>query len=131
MLTSAATTEGLMQLAQQKLCSALVEVGQLEQGDMSRLAHAVAHLTQAAVSLRRWSVEVNQRTEARDRTGAYTESAVQGGLSSETSQALRNALLGLSPINPGASGLQDAADKSEVKTPAVPSVAGEFEKVRR
>src|SRR5690242_16176344 len=50
MLSSATTTEGLMQLAQEKLCSALVEVGQLEQGDMSRLAHAVAHLTQAAVS---------------------------------------------------------------------------------
>jgi hypothetical protein len=128
MLSSATTTEGLMQLAQEKLCSALVEVGQLEQGDMSRLAHAVAHLTQAAVSLRRWTVEVHQRTEEHERTGSYSESAVQGGLSSETSQALRSALLGLSPFNPDASGLQDTMDKSEAKTPAVSAVADEFEK---
>jgi uncharacterized protein DUF3486 len=128
MLSSATTTEGLMQLAQEKLCSALIEVGQLEQGDMSRLAHAVAHLTQAAVSLRRWTVQVHQRTEERERTGSYSESVVQGGLSPETSQALRSALLGLSPINPEAGGLQDATGNSEAKTPTVSSVADEFEK---
>src|SRR5690348_3676054 len=39
----AARTEGLVQLTQEKLCAALSEINQLKQGDMSRLAHAVAH----------------------------------------------------------------------------------------
>jgi hypothetical protein len=129
MINSATTTEGLMQLAQEKLCSALAEVDQLKQGDMSRLAHAVAHLTQAAISLRRWTVEVHQRSEEHERIDSYTVSAVQGGLSPETSQALRNALLGLSPFNPEAIGSQGAATgESETNTPAATPVADEFEK---
>jgi Protein of unknown function (DUF3486) len=129
MISSATTTEGLMQLAQEKLCSALAEVDQLKQGDMSRIAHAVAHLTQAAISLRRWTVEVHQRTEEHERIDSDTESAVRGGLSPETAQALRNALLGLSPFNREAIGSHGAATGgSEANTPAAMPVADEFEK---
>jgi hypothetical protein len=52
-----AMTERLMLSAQQKLCMTLAEVDQPEQGDMSRLARAVAHLTQAALSQQRWNDE--------------------------------------------------------------------------
>jgi hypothetical protein len=129
MAGSATTTEDLMQLAQEKLCSALAEVDQLKEGDMSRLAHAVAHLTQAAISLRRWTVEVRQRTEERERTESHPESVVRGGLSPETAQALRNALLGLSPFNPETIASQGAATgESDASTPAATSVADEFEK---
>ncbi len=128
-ISSGTTTEDLMRLAQEKVCSALAEVDQLKQGDMSRLAHAVAHLTQAAISLQRWNVEVHQRTEECKPASSCPESAVCGGLSPETSQALRNALLGLSPLSPEAISLQDnATDENETDAPAATSVADGFKK---
>jgi len=75
---SGATTEGLVQLAQEKLCSALVEIDQFKHGDMSRLAHAVAHLTQAAISLQRWTDELNRRTEERKRADPQAKSKPGG-----------------------------------------------------
>jgi hypothetical protein len=80
-----------MRLMQEKLGSALEEVGQPKEGDMSRLAHAVAHLTQAGISLQRWNQQVNQREH--DSSGA--KSKVRGGLSTKTAKALRGALLGI------------------------------------
>jgi hypothetical protein len=106
---SSATTEGLMQLAQAKLCSALAEIDQLKQGDLSRLAHAVARLTQAAISLQRWTDELNQRTEKGECADPEAKSKLREGLSTATSQALRNALLGIAPFNPKQIGSQDAA----------------------
>ena len=93
------TTEGLMLLTQEKLCSALAEIGQLQQGDMSRLAHAVAHLTQAAVSFQRWTVELKRRAGERGRSDSGARSAQRKGLSPKTSEALRNALLGIAPFD--------------------------------
>ncbi|MBV8773434.1 MAG: DUF3486 family protein [Deltaproteobacteria bacterium] len=87
------TAAGLMRLTQEKLGSALAEVGQLKKGDMSRLAHAVAHLTQAGISLERWNDQISQRKHTRSKG----KSKVRGGLSPATSQALRNALLGIPP----------------------------------
>jgi hypothetical protein len=96
---SSATTETLMQLAQDRLRSALAENNQLTEGDMSRLAHAVAHLTQAAISLQRRTDEVHQRTEERERAAPQAKS-LRAGLSPETSQRLRNALLGIAAFDP-------------------------------
>ena len=116
---SGATTEGLMRLAQEKLCSALAEIDQLKHGDMSRLAHAVAHLTQAAISLQRWTDELNQRTEERERADPEAKPKLREGLSSATSQALRNALLGIAPFNPEQIDSQKAAaGESEKGLPA-------------
>jgi Protein of unknown function (DUF3486) len=92
------TTEGLMLLTQEKLCSVLAEIGQLQQGDMSRLAHAVAHLTQAAVSFQRWTVELKRRADEPGRS-SVARSALRKGLSPKTSEALRNALLGITPFD--------------------------------
>jgi Protein of unknown function (DUF3486) len=92
------TTEGLMLLTQEKLCSVLAEIGQLQQGDMSRLAHAVAHLTQAAVSFQRWTVELKRRAGEPGRSDSVARSALRKGLSPKTSEALRNALLGIAPF---------------------------------
>jgi hypothetical protein len=124
-----ATTESLIQLAQEKLCSALAEIDQLKQGDMSRLAHAVARLTQAAISLQRWTDELNQRTEERERADPQAKSELRGGLSPETSQALRNALLGIAPFNPEQIGSQKAAEgQSEASSPPATAVPHQFEK---
>jgi hypothetical protein len=122
------TTEGLMQMAREKLSSALAEINQLQQGDTSRLAHAVAHLTQAAISLRRWTDELEQRTEERERVAPDAKS-MRRGLSPETSQALRNALLGIAPFNPEQVASQKAAtSRNEASTPPARPVADEFEK---
>src|SRR5215469_4405997 len=124
---SVATTESLMQLTQEKLCSALAEIDQLKQGDMSRLAHAVARLTQAAISLQRWTDELNQRTVGRERSDPQAKSELRGGLSPETSQALRNALLGIAPFNPEQIGSQKAAEsQSEVSPPPTTAVLHQF-----
>jgi hypothetical protein len=119
-LAQSVTTEGLMQLTQEKLCSALVEINQLKRGDMSRLAHAVAHLTQASISLQRWTDQHSQRSE--DQEQAISQgSSVPGGLSPETSLALRNALLGIAPFSPE-SGTSRKAQKGRVE-PEVPQAA--------
>lgn len=89
-----------MLLTQEKLRSALAEIGQLQQGDTSRLAHAVAHLTQAAVSFQRWTVELKRRAGERTPAESVARSALRKGLSRETSEALRNALLGIAPSDP-------------------------------
>jgi hypothetical protein len=95
----AARTEGLVQ-SQEKLCAALSEINQLKQGDMSRLAHAVAHLTQAAVSLERWADELDQRMKEPKHSVPETKGKLEGGLTPETAGALRNALLGIAPFSP-------------------------------
>lgn len=94
------TTEGLMRLTQEKLCSALADIGKLQQGDMSRLAHAVAHLTQAAVSFQRWTAELKQRAGEPAGKEPVARSVLRKGLSPETSEALRHALLGVTPLDP-------------------------------
>lgn len=122
------TMEDLMQLAQEKLCSALAEIDQLKQGDMSRLAHAVAHLTQAAISLQRWNDELNQRIEERERANPQAQSKLHGGLSPETSRALRNALLGIAPLNLEQIGWRKAAeDQNQASAPPATAVPDQFE----
>jgi hypothetical protein len=94
-----AITGGLVQLVQQKLCSALAEIDGLKQDDMWRAAHAIARLTQAAISLQRWSDEMKRRAAKGERNSGG-EANAGGGLSAETSQALRNALLGIARFDP-------------------------------
>jgi hypothetical protein len=123
------TLEALVQLAEEKLCSALAEIDQLKQGDMSRLAHEVAHLAQAAVSLQRWNDEVDRRTEHEKPQG---KSKKRGGLSPETSQALRNALLGLAPFKPDEIEPPRAeAGQSEIGAAAAIPVADEFQEIQQ
>jgi hypothetical protein len=107
--TDPAMTETLVQLTQEKLRSVLAKITQLKQGDMSRLAHAVAHLTQAAISLQRWSDEHRQRTKLREGGDPNEKSQPRGGLSSATSQSLRNALLGIAPAPADPSHSRNAA----------------------
>jgi hypothetical protein len=124
-----ATTKGLMQLAQEKLISVLAEIHQLKQGDMSRLAHAVAHLTQAAISLQRWTDELDQRLGEREGAAPQARPKLHRGLSSETAQALRNALLGIAPFHTEQIGSQEAAaDQHEASAPLTTRTADEFEK---
>ncbi len=107
------TAEGLISLARQKLGSALAEVDQFQQGDMSRLAHAVAHLIQAGVALQRWQAELSRRSGGKVARGEPHLRV--HGLTGETSQTLRNALLGIVP------GDRDAQER-EPPVEAVPDV---------
>jgi hypothetical protein len=98
-----------MQLAQRRLRSALAEFRYPKESDMTRLAHAVAHLTQAAVSLHRWRHKDQQACEE-EYSKSQVQSPVPGGLSNETSQALRKALIGSSPFETEYSTLQEDMD---------------------
>jgi hypothetical protein len=118
-----------MQLAQEKLCSTLVEINQLKQGDMSRLAHAVAHLTQASISLERWTDQHSQRSEDQEPVVSHERSMTKG-LSPETSLALRNALLGIAPFNPE-SGSPQKADKDRAEPEFPESTGGPTKDDRR
>ena len=89
-----------MRLTEEKLGSALAKFSQRTKADMSRLAHAVAHLTQAGISLQRWNSQVNQREHNLSRA----KSNLGGGLSSDISLALRDALIGIPPFDAGADG---------------------------
>jgi hypothetical protein len=120
----AVTTEGLMRLTQQKLSTALADIKELGKVEMSRLAHAVAHLTQAAISLQRWNDEANQRADKKK--GSQAKSLVRGGLSRETSQALRNALLGIAPFNPEEVAAKARHEMSEINSLGAVPEAGEF-----
>ena len=119
------TTERLMLLTQEKLCSALAEIGQFQQGDTSRLAHAVAHLTQAAVSFLRWTVQLRHRAGEPRRADSIARSALHKGLSPETSEALRNALLGVAPFEPQQLATQptDSSENSSAESISPPEEA--------
>jgi hypothetical protein len=98
-----------MKLAQEKLGSTLAEIDRFKEGDMARLAHAVAHLTQAGISLQRWNERGNQGAFERERVRPEGKSKFRAGLSAETSQALRNALLGIAPFDEERRGQQEPA----------------------
>jgi len=115
-----AVTDRMMLLAQQRLCMALAEASQLKQADMPRMAHAVAHLSQAALSHQRWSDQLHQRREKQERIGAGSKVERRGGISPETSQALRNALLGLAPFDPEK--LNSPAPDTSLPTTAPPGL---------
>jgi hypothetical protein len=125
---SSATTEGLIRLAQDRLRSELQKINQLEQGDMSRLVHAVAHLTQAAISLQRRTDELHRRTTERERSAPQAKS-LRAGLSPETSQRLRNALLGIAAFDPEETAApQGAAGEAATGAPATPPVTTQSKK---
>jgi hypothetical protein len=62
-----------------------------------RLTH-VAHLTQAVIALQRWNNEFEARGSERGASSFRAKADERGGLSSETSQPLRNALLCIAPF---------------------------------
>jgi hypothetical protein len=88
----------LTHLFEQKIFSAVIEVERLKYSDLTRLAHAAADLSRAATSRRRWLPAPMEQQKQKMRRG----------LSNETSQALRNALLGIAPYNPGQSSTASA-----------------------
>ncbi len=109
-----------MQLLQQKLCAGLGDIDQLQQADMLGLAHAIARLTQASISLQRWTNELKRQAGGRNRN-------TPGGLSPQTAQALRNALLGVEPSSPEQLRPQTTGPGQNEPNPAPQTAkAGEF-----
>ncbi len=94
-----AVPEALLQVVGGKILEALAAADQLKEGDMSRLALAVARLTQANISQQRRADEVKERQQEHTRAAVQRASKPRGGLSPETSQRLRNALLGVKPFD--------------------------------
>jgi phytoene dehydrogenase-like protein len=122
-----ALTEGLMELAQEKLCAALAEINQVKRGDTTQLVHAVAHLTQVVISLQRWNDEYDQRISERERASGETKSQSRVGLSPQTSRRIRDALLGITSVDPEQLDRQKAADQFETTAPAAAPVVDESE----
>jgi hypothetical protein len=88
---AAVLPEALVQLAAQKLCSALAEINLVRKPDLTRLFQAVSHVTQAAISVQRLDRELRQHENIPQ---------PRRGLSVEAHNALRNALLGIEPFDP-------------------------------
>jgi hypothetical protein len=121
-----AIAEDLIQLARQKLSLALAEANLAKVGDVARLVHAVAHLTQTALALQRGVCAPVLEAAQGEESDPLTKSNPRGGLSPETSQALRNALLGIGPLSPDEIGWLKA-DAEKIESDAS-SVATQFEK---
>jgi hypothetical protein len=92
-------TNVLTHLFEQKIFSALIQAEHLKYGDLTRLAHAAADLSRAATSRQRWPAATPEQQKHKWR----------GGLSKETSQRIRNALLGIAPFHPEQSTTEAAA----------------------
>ena len=117
--------EGLVRVVGGKILNALAEASQLKEGDMSRVALAIARLTQANISQQRQADEVKNRAQEHKRRA----SKPRRGLSPETSQRLRNALLGIKPLDePETSAPPTAAQPADADGPAGTAAEGDKDK---
>jgi Protein of unknown function (DUF3486) len=95
-----AMTDALTRLIQQKIFATLVEVEDMDEGDMAKLARAVADLGRATISQKRWAEEVRSRLDQQKRAAGERVSKLRatGGLSDEAATEMRNILLGIDPL---------------------------------
>ncbi|MGH7906262.1 MAG: phage protein Gp27 family protein [Candidatus Binataceae bacterium] len=89
--------EALMRLVQQRLFEILMalEVSDLKKINLSSLARSVAEMGRASVVQKRWLAEVREKLAEKVKAASATviEAANNAGLSPETEQRIRNALL--------------------------------------
>lgn len=92
-------TDALARLVQEKLFSVLVEAEDLEDGQLTRFARAIADLGRATISQKRWQEEMRARLAEQKRAAdkKMTELKSAGGLSNEAYDAMRNILLDIDP----------------------------------
>ncbi len=90
-----AVSEALMRLVQEKLFQTLVECapGPDKNIDLAKVAKAVADLTRATVSQKKWQSEV--RAKAAVAADAVEAIAKRGGLSAESLDMIRRDILGI------------------------------------
>jgi len=89
-----AVSEALMRLVQEKLFQTLLACqGPDENIDLAKVAKAVADLTRATVSQKKWQAEV--RAKAVVAADAVEAIAKKGGLSAEAMDQIRRGILGI------------------------------------
>jgi hypothetical protein len=89
-----AVSEALMRLVQEKLFQTLLACqGPDENIDLAKVAKAVADLTRATVSQKKWQAEV--RAKAMVAADAVEAIAKKGGLSPEAMDRIRRGILGI------------------------------------
>lgn len=94
--------DALVRLVEQKIFEVLVDCeGAIDQGDLSKIARAVADLGRTTISQKRWRVEVGERLQSQKADAAKQISEVErkGGLSPEAAETIRDILLGIDPLN--------------------------------
>jgi Protein of unknown function (DUF3486) len=93
-------TDALARLVQEKLFGVLVETEEIEDGQLTRIARAIADLGRATISQKRWAEEMRARLEEQKRAAGDTVDEIKrkGGLDDETYDAIRAVLLGIDPI---------------------------------
>jgi Protein of unknown function (DUF3486) len=93
-------TDALARLVQEKMFSILVEAEDIEDGQLTRIARAIADLGRATISQKRWAEEMRERLDEQKRAAGEKMGELKrsGGLSDETYDALRALLLGIDPI---------------------------------
>jgi Protein of unknown function (DUF3486) len=92
-----AMTDALARIVQEKIFATLVEAEQISEGDMAKIARAVADLGWATISQKKWADEVRSRLEEQKRA-AMKKLNERGGISDEMAQVMRNILLGIDPL---------------------------------
>jgi hypothetical protein len=92
-------TDALARLVQEKLFSVLVEAEDIEDGQLTRIARAIADLGRATISQKRWQEEMRERLDEQKRAAAEKMGAVKsaGGLSDAAYDAMRAILLDIDP----------------------------------
>lgn len=95
-------TDALARLVQEKMLSVLVEAEDIEDGQLTRMARAIADLGRATISQKRWSEEVRERLDKQKRAAdqKMVELKSAGGISDEAYDKMRAILLDIDPTGP-------------------------------
>jgi len=93
-------TDALARLVQEKLFGVLVETEEIEDGQLTRIARAIADLGRATISQKRWAEEMRARLDEQKRAAGEKMDEIRraGGLSDDAYEAIRAALLNINPI---------------------------------
>jgi Protein of unknown function (DUF3486) len=93
-------TDALVRLVQEKIFGVLVEAEDIEDGQLTRIARAIADLGRATISQKRWAEEMRARLDEQKRAAGEKMDDLKrtGGLSDESYEAIRAVLLDIDPI---------------------------------
>ncbi len=94
-----AMTDALVRLVQEKIFGVLVEAEGIEDGQLTRIARAIADLGRATISQKKWAEEMRERLEKQKRAANEKIEGIKrtGGLSDEAYEAMRALLLDIDP----------------------------------
>ncbi|HLW70344.1 MAG TPA: phage protein Gp27 family protein [Candidatus Binataceae bacterium] len=97
-----AVTEALVSLVQRRLLTMLIDTDEpIKHSDLARLARTIGDLSRTTIAHQRWLAEAQDRLELQRRAAAGEVAALErsGGLTPETAERMRAALLGIDPFD--------------------------------